>query len=411
MIRLFRGAVLLPFLLALGCGEILDPRLGPDRGFRAIELDAGVSHAYTGFGINLFRDLVEEKPAENLFISPTSAAFALAMTYNGAAGDTREAMATTLGVSGMSVEKVNTANKRWLEALRDTRDPKVDLALANSIWTRQGFSFRAPFFDRTGEFYGAEVRELPFDDAALALINDWAKRNTRGKIESILDQIEPDHVMFLVNALYFKGQWRYQFEESETRSRTFTRLDGARIDTPMMSQRAELPYLRGDNFDMVTLPYGNGRFSMVLALPDPGVSLGDLYDGLSPESWDTRIGALQETEVGVILPRFRIESDRILNESLSKRGMEIAFDPFRADFSEMSPERLVIDFVRQKTFVEVDEEGTEAAAVTVVGVSVVCACGPTYPVLEFDRPFFFAIQDNATGTILFMGQVMDPLAG
>lgn len=409
MTSLLRSAPLFLFLIATGCGNLLDPRPDADRGFSAVELDADVTHGYADFGIDLFRDLVGESPAENLFISPTSAAIALAMTYNGAAGETREAMATTLGVSGMSLERLNSANAEWLAALADTQDRKVDLAVANLIWSRQGFPFRAAFFDRTAQFYGAETRELPFDDDALAQINDWVKRNTRGKIETILDRISSDDVMFLINALYFKGQWRYRFDEGQTRPGAFTRLDGSQVDAPMMRQRTSLPYLDGDGFRMVSLPYGNGRFSMVLALPDPGVDLGAFYDSLSPESWESWVGGLQETEVGVVLPRFRIESDKQMNEALGRLGMEIAFSPTEADFSEMSPAQLFIAFVRQKTFVEVDEEGTEAAAVTVVGMQL--TSGPSYPVLEFDRPFFFAIQDNATGTILFMGQVTDPLAG
>lgn len=409
MTRLLRNATVCLFLVATGCSNLFDPRLDADEGFSAVELDAAVTHAYTDFGINLFRDLVDESPTGNLFISPTSAAIALAMTYNGAAGETREAMATALGVSGMSLEGLNTANAEWLEALADTQDRKVELAVANSIWARQGFPFRATFFDRTQRFYGAETRELPFDAVALESINDWAKRNTRGKIESILDRISPDDVMFLINALYFKGQWRYRFDEGETQPGAFTRLDGSQVDAPMMRQRTALPYLDGDDFRMVSLPYGNGRFSMVLALPDPGVDLRVLYDALSPESWESWIGDLQETDVRVVLPRFRVESDKRMNDTLGRLGMEIAFSPFAADFSEMSPAQLFIGFVRQKTFVEVDEQGTEAAAVTVVGVQLTSA--PSYPVLEFDRPFFFVIQDNATGTILFMGQVTDPLAG
>jgi len=412
MTRLLRSTPLFLFLIATGCGNLLDPRPDARRdAFRAVHLDSDISEAYTAFGINLFRALIEEEPAENLFISPTSAAFSLAMTFNGAAGETRDSMAVALGIAGVPLEQVNRANAQWLEALNDTQDPKVDLALANSIWSKQGYPFHTSFFDRTRQFYGAEVRELTFDDAALAQINDWAKRNTRGRIETILDEIDPDDVMFLINALYFKGQWKYRFDEQVTRQGSFTRLDGSRVEVPMMNQRAELPYFRGDDFGMVALPYGNGRFSMVLALPDPGVSLSRFHDSLSPESWNTWLSALQETEVGVVLPRFRMESDKKLNESLEQLGMGIAFDPLRADFREMGAGRLYIAFVRQKTFVEVDEEGTEAAAVTVTGVRLVCACGPEHPILEFNRPFFFAIQDNATGTILFMGQVTDPLAG
>jgi serine protease inhibitor len=410
MTRSFRPSWCVPLLLVAGCNDIVAPDPAPE--FQRVQLDAEVVHAYTGFGFDLFAAVRGEAPRENLFLSPTSAAFALAMTYNGAAGETRQAMARTLGVAQLSRDQLNAANRQWLAALRDTQDPRVDLALANSIWARQGFPFRESFYERNRQYYDAEVRELPFDDAALRTINAWVDRSTRGKIDRILDQITGDDVMFLINALYFKGQWRYRFNEQETRPGPFTRPDGTRAEVPMMNQRAELPYLRADGFQMVSLPYGNGRFSMVLALPDHGRSLADFYAALTPGSWAQWNAAMRTREVGVVLPRFRMESDRQLRDALSGMGMEIAFDPVGADFSEMTPAQVFIAFVRQKTFVEVNEEGTEAAAVTVVGMQRVCGgCGPEYPVLQFDRPFFFAIQDHATNTVLFLGQMMDPSAG
>ncbi len=401
-------AVLLASLALAGCSDLFGPAPGPHP---AIQLDEQLVHAYTKFGMDLFGQLTAKAPEKNIFISPTSVAFALAMTYNGAAGETREAMARTLGLSGMTLERANQANQQWLEALRETGDTRVELALANSIWTRQGFPFHASFMDRNREFYDAEVRQLPFDDAALATINGWVKQNTRGKIDKILDEISADDVMYLINALYFKGTWTYRFEKAQTRTEDFTRLDGSKVQVPLMNQRAELPYLRGDGFQLVSLPYGNGRFSMVLALPDHGRTLSDFYARLTPASWDGWMTQLKKQEVGVLLPRFKVEWEEKLNEPLKKMGMEIAFTGGLADFSEMSPagKELYISFVKQRTFVEVNEEGTEAAAVTVVGISRVCAgCGPEYPILRFDRPFFFAIQDHATGTLLFLGQITDP---
>jgi serine protease inhibitor len=407
---ILRAAGCLPLLFAVGCNEITAP--DPEQlGYQTVKLDDAVVHAYTDFGFNLFGALRDKAPDENLFMSPTSAAFALAMTYNGAAGETREAMARTLGLAGIGLERANLANREWLNALRDTQDPKVELALANSIWAKQGFPFHAAFYDRNREFYGAEVRELPFDDAALRTINGWVDRSTRGKIDRILDEISDDDVMFLINALYFKGQWKYRFDEKQTSDRPFTRPGGSQVSVPMMNQQAELEYLRDDGFQMVALPYGNGRFSMVLALPDHGRTLADFLGQATPERWDGWMQQMRKTEVGVVLPRFKLEWDEVLNQPLAKLGMGDAFQPLLADFSEMSPAKLFIAFVRQKTFVEVNEEGTEAAAVTVVGMRVVCACGPEHPVLHFDRPFFFAIRDNATGTLLFLGQLTDPSEG
>jgi serine protease inhibitor len=404
MYRFLRLALYPPLLLAGACGEITGPRTH-EFGWQAVELDSRVVHAYTAFGFDLFDQLVTAAPESNLFISPTSAAFALAMTYNGAGGGTRAGMAEALGIAGLAVEDVNRANREWLGSLRETGDPKVDLALANSIWAREGFPFHQAFYERNRQYYDAEVRELPFDAAALKAINDWVDRNTRGKIDRIIDDIPGDAVMYLINALYFKGQWRYRFDEVQTAAAPFTRPDGSRVQVPMMRQNVTVPYLRGDGFQAVSLPYGEGRFSMVLAVPDHGQDLDGFYTRLTPDAWAGWIAQMRETSVNVELPRFRVEWEKVLNEPLRAMGMVDAFDPAHADFSEMSPAPLFVSMVKQKTFVEVNEEGTEAAAVTVVEMRVTSGGDPY---VRFDRPFFFAIQDNATGTLLFLGHIVDP---
>lgn len=396
-----RWLPLLSVLLLAGCKEVAGPG---DEPWKAVQLDQRLVHAYTQFGIDLFGRLAAEAPDENIFISPTSAAFALAMTYNGAVGETREAMARTLGIDGMTLEEVNRANREWLAALESTGDRRVDLSLANSLWTRQGYPTLQDFLDRNRTFYNAEVRELDFSSpSAPKTINDWVSRSTRGKIDQIVDNIPPNVVAYLINALYFKGQWTHHFEKSSTRDAPFTLPDGTHKSVPMMSQQREFPVLRTESFQAVNLPYGNGRFSMVLVLPNEGSSLRVFGRDLTAESWAQWMSAFQEREVTVSLPRFSIEWESSLKDVLTALGMEIAFDGGRADFSAMSPRKPWIGDVVQKTILEVNEEGTVAAAVTNV-VMVESAS----PELRFDRPFFLAIQDNATGTLLFLGQITDP---
>ncbi|HEV2132360.1 MAG TPA: serpin family protein, partial [Longimicrobiaceae bacterium] len=381
-----------------------DPAAPGDDPWQSIALDERIVHAYTDFGLRLFGSLAEAAPESNLFVSPTSAAFALAMTYNGAAGETREAMARTLGIAGMSREEVNRANREWLAALANTGDRRVELALANSLWGRQDFPFHNAFFERTREFYSAEVRQLPFDAAAVRAMNGWVSTQTRGKIDDIIEEIDPLAVLYLLNALYFKGEWQYRFDPAETRNEPFLVPDGRRPIVPLMRQKVMLPYLRAEGFQAVSLPYGSGRFSMVLVLPDENSSLAAFYARLTPERWNAWMDELRETEVQVFLPRFRLEWEKDLNDVLKAMGMGIAFTG-AADFSEMSPtDGLLIRKVKQKTFVEVNEQGTEAAAVTVVVIGR--TSGP--PTLRLDRPFFYAIRDNATGTLLFLGQVVNP---
>ncbi len=248
------------------------------------------------------------------------------------------------------------------------------------------------------------MQELDFGHpSAPKTINDWVSRSTRGKIDRIVDGIPGNVVAYLINALYFKGDWTHQFDRRQTREAPFYRLDGTHKIVPMMSQRREFPVLHAAGFQAVNLPYGNGRFSMVLVLPNEGSSLQAFYQNLTTARWAEWMSAFQTRDVMVALPRFSIEWEKSLKEVLEAMGMEIAFDGGRADFSAMSPRKPWIGDVVQKTILEVNEEGTVAAAVTKV---VMVESAP--PELRFDRPFFLAIQDNATGTLLFVGQITDP---
>ncbi len=400
--RIRRRVIPLLLLVLTGCGDIFGPKTDT---WKSIQLDERVVHAYTEFGLNFFDRLVTEKPDSNVFASPTSAAFALAMAYNGAAGRTAEQMARALGIEGMTLEEVNRANQEWLNALANPGQ-KVELSLANSIWIRQGFPVEAGFIERNKTFYRAEVQQLNFNSpAAVKTINDWVSQNTRGKIPMIIERIGPLDMLFLINALYFKADWTHQFDKQQTRSEPFRLPDGTVKSVPMMRQRKEFPYFRGEGFSVTSLPYGNGRFSMVLALPDANSNLAALYGNLTPANLERWISEL-EGGIQVALPRFTIEWEKTLNDVLKGMGMQDAFDPERSDFAGINPQMqdLHISEVLQKTYLKVDEEGTTAAAVTSVRM------GPTSAPAEltFNRPFFLAIRDNATGTLLFVGQVVDP---
>jgi serine protease inhibitor len=396
-------AGLLAIVAAAGCKDPAGPTV--DGPWHAVRLDDEFVHGYTGFGFELFRALLAEAPSSNLFISPTSAAFALAMTYNGAVGETQRAMARVLGVDGLSRDQVNRNNLRWFESLVNS-GRSVELSLANSLWIRQGFPVGPSFLDRNREFYRADVQELDFGDpAAPGIINAWVAQSTRGKIPEIVDQIPVNVVMYLINALYFQGDWSHPFDRRLTRDEPFTLPDGSRKTVPMMVQDRSFRLLRGDGFSALELPYGNGRFAMVLALPDQGSTLHDFYARLEPGRWEQWMDAFQEQRVMVSLPRFQLEWESSLNEALIGMGMGVAFaaGPVPHDFTAMSPANPWIDEVKQKTHLEVDEEGTTAAAVT--SVAMVTSMPPE---MRFDRPFFLAIYDHATRTVLFLGQVAEP---
>lgn len=402
MKRLLRTTAMLNLALLAGCADPLRPG---DEPWQAVALDEAFVHGYTGFGLELFRALSRQAPQANLILSPTSAAFALAMTYNGAAGETQQAMARVLGVETMTREEVNPNNLRWLESLT-AASGRVELSLANSLWIRQGFPVRPEFLERNRTYYRAQVQELDFSSpAAATTINDWVRQNTRGKIDGIVDHIPASAVTYLINALYFKGDWTHPFDRRSTHDAPFTLPDGTQRTVPMMSQTGEFPALFDERVRAVALPYGNGRFVMLLAVPAEGATLPELLAGLDTARWAEWIAGLREQRVAIALPRFELEWESSLNDALVELGMGIAFGrgETQPDFRELSPANPWIDEVKQKTYLAVDEEGTTAAAVT--SVAMVESMPPE---IRFDRPFFLAIYDNATRTVLFMGQVVDP---
>ena len=368
--------------------------------------DLSLRVGQTPFGFDLFAELTDKEPGENVFISPLSVAMALAMTYNGAAGETREAMALTLRLGELELGEVNGANAALLQML-DGLNPDIEINIANSLWARQGVDFSADFLGRNREFYRAQVTSLDFQDpGALDTINGWVDDSTNGKIDSILERINPNHVLFLIDAIYFNGTWLFPFKEANTTERTFHLDDGSDKQLPMMSRSGRFQYLKGEAFQALKLPYQKPQVGMYVFLPDPDSDLDEFLENLSAESWGTWLQQFEESQGDVMLPRFKLEYGAKLNDPLTALGMGVAFSHGAADFSAMGPRGLFIDFVFHKAVVEVNEVGTEAAAATLVAIAVSKA--------EFkfdfivDRPFFFALRDDRTETVLFMGAVYDP---
>ena len=357
----------------------------------------------TRFGFELLTEVYEQDAGKNIFISPLSISIALMMTYNGAEGETQQAMAETLELEGMNLQEVNQANAE-LRADLESSDPGVKLTIANSLWARKGVEFKTDFLERNRQFFGAEITTMDFSDPKSAgIINQWVDLNTKGKIEKIVEQIDSMTVMFLINAIYFKGTWKLKFDKSETEDGVFYLPDGTEKQVQMMYRDGGYPYYQGDKFEAVKLFYGEKRIGMYIFLPDHDSNLNEFLKNLNAKNWAIWIAKFEETpdDSGIMLPRFKLEYEIRLNDALETLGMEAAFDN-RANFDGMAP-GLFISEVKHKAFVEVNEEGTEAAAVTVVKVG---ECAPSNFIV--DRPFFFAIRDDWTGTILFMGIVVEP---
>ncbi len=374
-----------------------------------LELTAG----YNDFGFSLYEHIAAEKAGENIFISPLSISLALAMARGGAAGGTADEMSEVLGLAGWTGEKIYSANGELMERL-GTETEGVTLDIANSLWCRKGLDFDPAFLERTGGYFRAEARSLDFSSAdAPGIINGWVSEHTAGMIDEIVRSIDPLTILFIINAVYFKGGWKHPFDSEETREEDFHTARGGVERVDMMHKSGRFFYKRGSCYQAVQLPYGDGRMSMYLFLPDSGVTFEELYDRLPDGDWMRWLGPdnFSRREGSIALPRFRAEFETGLQELLERLGMVKAFDRNEADFSGMTsggPERVWIDEILHKAVIEVTEKGTEAAAATsvvVVGASI--SVEEPFEMI-FDRPFFFTIWDNATGTILFMGSIADP---
>ena len=399
-------ASLLSVLLLAGCSltgpdESIQP--DPPRALTAAEQQVVASD--NQFGLKLFRTLSDEAAGENVFISPMSVSMALGMTLNGAADETRAAMEQALEHAGLSEAEINESYRGLIDLLT-TLDPEVTLAIANSIWHDQRFGVEPDFIDTNETYFDAQVEALDFaDPGAVDPINNWVRDKTRGKIETILQQISPSEVMFLVNALYFKGTWTYEFDEADTQDEAFTQHDGTPTQVPMMHQETDLPYVQTERFQAVDLPYGDSLYSMTVLLPREGHTADELAADLDAQQWADWTSRFETRGIDLKLPRFQLEYEQKLNEALTALGMGVAFDCNQADFSGINPDQdLCISRVKHKTFLEVNEEGTEAAAVAAVGIETTSVGGGT-PRVHVNRPFVLAIRDRHSGTLLFIGKV------
>ena len=345
----------------------------------------------------------------NILFSPLSVALALQMTYNGAGQGTAAEMAQVLHIQGMPLEQMNQAARELQDSLRAA--PGVELSIANSLWLRQGWRLDPDFVARNRAHYGAALEVLDFTDpAAVDRINGWIAQATQDRIRKLLDEIR-DEILFLVNAIYFKGNWLEAFDPARTQPWDFRRADGTVKSVAMMVQEGTFPALFTEEFAAVALAYQGERIQMLVFVPTEGSDLDTFLARLTPTSWEEWIGRLRPQEVFVGLPRFKVEFRRRLNADLQALGMESAFHPRQAHFLAMLPEdlrqegnNLYISLVEHGAVLEVNEEGTVAAAATVVGVAAESA---SLSVVA-DRPFFLAIWDSYSQAILFMGAVVDP---
>ncbi len=375
------------------------------------EIETAIIDADNVFGIKLFQTIVADTSGTNIFISPLSISMALGMTLNGSNGTTYTAMKSTLEYGELTNDEINQSYQNIIDILTDL-DHKVDFQIANSIWCREDFPVEEDFISVNQDYFDAMVSNLDFsrDDAA-DIINAWVAENTNGKIKEIVTPpIDAFTIMFLINAIYFNGSWTYEFDEDNTETAPFYLLGGSQTTCQMMSHKNEHLYTNNRSFQAVDLPYGDGNFRMMIILPYEDVSIDSLIQQMDSDTWQFWLSQCTNTEINLYLPKFKLEYDQELKKALSHLGMSIAFDCDHADFSRINPDwQLFISKVKHKTFIDVNEEGTEAAAVTSVEISLTSAGGDDgIPTMRINRPFIFAIHEVESGTILFLGKIIKP---
>jgi len=355
------------------------------------------------FGFELFRQTALAEPEKNMMLSPLSASVALTMLLNGCDGNTYDQIMNMLGYEGLTLEEINDTYRSLTGQLLEV-DPDVELSLANAVWYHYLFPVKTPFLESMEASFDAHVESLDFNtQAALDAINGWASDNTMGKIPKVLDEISPDAVMFLMNALYFKGDWTWKFDENNTSQGTFYMDNGTNKEVDMMSGKVPVRVAKIEGIRAVEICYGRQNFSIIFLTSMNTVN--ETLEGMDAVFWEEVTSELDNTpavETEMMLPKFTFDYEKKLNDQLEALGMTDAFNPYLANLSGISDADIYVSFVKQNTFINLDEQGTEAAAVTTIGI--VYTALPEQVVIN--KSFIFAIRERTTNTLLFAGKLM-----
>ena len=360
------------------------------------------------FAFDIFKEVLKSTAdSKNIIISPLSISYALSMTLNGANSATRDSMIKALRLNNITIDELNQSYKDLAAALLSV-DQRVLMSIANSVWTEHNFVVKKPFTDILTGFYNAESKSFDINNAGVpALINSWIESKTNGLIKNMIDKLNNNTVMLLINAIYFKGKWKIEFNKNATTDRPFSRTDGSNENVPSMHQTETQKVYQGNGYTLAELPYGQGNFVLDILLPDNN-NLSSVIPLLTDIGFKNMASNLTEKKVNLYLPRFKYSYKEDLNDILSKMGMGIAFSD-AADFSNIADIPLCISKVSHQAYIETNEEGTEAAAATVVEI-INTVAKPDSPILiDVSHPFVYFIRETTTNSIIFMGKVADPL--
>lgn len=408
-VTLFICLLLITAMILAGCSSSINlmDGIGPNNGVPVSEtMDEKINQAILNFAWDMFKESSSNEG--NLMISPPSVYFALAMAANGADGETKTEMMKALDAENIPMDDLNEGLNYWMNSITKNRTAKF--SIANSIWYKEGFKPSKDFLQANADYYSADIHSLDFSKkSAPNTINDWVKNATNSKIDKIVEKINDDLVMYMINAIYFKGDWKYEFPANKTHKSTFNSPSGE-IETDFMNKIGDMDYLEFNGATGVILPYLDERFAFVGLLPKEGDTPRDLMNNLTAMDLLNLIKNKDVKNIELSIPKFESSYEDSLLDELSAMGMKLPFDPNNADFSMMNESHakdLSISEVKHKTYIKVDEKGTEAAAVTSIGVGAT-SMPIELPRLTFDRPFIYGIVDVTTGIPLFIGIMENP---
>jgi serine protease inhibitor len=409
MIKLAAVFVLIS-VMAMSCSKTNDEIPTEPVPINLTQNQVALIESGNSFAFDIFMKVLKSAGEnENVMISPLSISYALSMTLNGADGVTRDSMLKALRVNGITPDEINNSYKNLTEALLSV-DKRVLMTIANSVWIEKNFTVKKSFTDILTDFYDAESKSFDINDASAPdKINVWIEDKTNGLIKEMVDKLDENTVMLLINAIYFKGKWKSQFDKSKTEELPFYKQGGTQTNVPMMKQKTDFSVFEGNDFVMAEFPYGQGNFVMDVILPNEQSSFNSTLAMVTDANYKNWISQMTKRETDLSFPRFKYGFKKKLKEVLTDMGMGIAFTD-DADFSNITDlYDLLINEVTHQSFIETNEEGTEAAAATVVEIGVTSA-PPAPLVLKLDHPFIYIIREATTNTIIFMGKVADPSA-
>jgi len=401
--------LLIVAIATISCTTQNDPVIAVPKDAEPLALKVGMDKKVNQdneFAFDLLKQTITSSGETNVFISPLSVSIALGMAWNGALGPTKTEMETALKMSGMQSGDINDYY-RLMQTTLPAIDPTTKLSIANSLWYKTGFPVKADYLKVNSDYFGAYIKALDFKQLwAVDTINNWCAKKTNDLIKKPLDQIPQDAVMYLVNAIYFKGIWRKHFDKKDTKEADFTTDSGSKLKVNMMYQKDTFAYATDDYAQYLDMPYGNKAFSMTILLPHDGKTTDDVLNNMNAENWNDLMKRLSNKEVEVYMPRFRSQNKFILNEPLMNMGMKTAFS-VSANFRNIADTDLMISRVIHDTYIELTEEGTEAAAVTIVEIMTTSMPvePPVTPVFRVNKPFVYVIREKSTGVILFAGKM------